>query len=794
MSGEFHSAEGNHYERPGLPWVCGHASEGEPCPLGPSRLGVCGAASECAPQLIDDRWQCNRPAHRGGPCDHGPGPRGECANASTKCAPVRSVHARRGWFTFCCTALTIGVLAIVFHSRSRDAILAPGSLASGHQQLLAGSQQQGRCKNCHAAAEDGVLKWLVATCSGGQCVGTPQSTLCLKCHESTIQPEAALLAHSVSPQLLAAVRTFRGVEETAATQQGQRELACATCHQEHHGAAHDLTAMTDAQCQTCHAQQFRDLAHGHPEFRNWPRRREPVIHFDHAAHRFQHFPKQQAKFQCASCHGSDEAGEIDGRVDYQQACASCHDQPLSDRTADGLVFLQLPMIDELAFEDAELDVGEWPEFCTGDFDGSIPPFMRLLLLADENARQGWEQVGPDFAFGDIDPDNPQEIRRAAEMVWSIKRLLYDLGARGQAAIRERLTKVLGRDVSAAEAGKLSAQLPADLLYELNATWLPNLPKEIQLRDAGQWPPLVQRVKESQEPAEVLPASSRQGEYIEGTPAWPVNPLRPVRQSATGLSEGTRAVTIRQPTIGPLTSGTAGEDGDAFPSGEPQLPRRAAMVPESAEAAGPEQEARRASGEDLAVIPGPARQRASEVSPADRVAGGGWFRDDEVFALCYRSSGHGDGFLRAWHEAQTENMRGKQSLLQQVRLHELGGCSTCHHVERAADTVASIWSTTGGLQVGGLTRFSHQPHLTQPSLRNCETCHVLDERHVQHGTSWDPDRSVMASDFQAIHKHACVGCHAGTELRSGCTTCHNYHARESALWGNLRSSAAAAANH
>ena len=791
MKDDLHSRGDSSYERPGMPWICGHSADGEPCPLGPSRLGVCGATSDCEPQLIEDRWVCNRPSHRGGPCATGPSPQGTCSRCFTKCAPVRSLRARRGWFTFCCTALTIGILAILLNVGWHAEVLAPGRLTASHEQILDGPEYQGRCKNCHAAADENVLTWLLTTCSGGQCVGTPQSTLCMKCHEQTIDVQHALQAHSLSPEVLTAVRTSRGIDEARGKQRGFQPLACATCHQEHHGSNHELTAMTDAQCQVCHAQEFRDLAHGHPEFKNWPRRRPAAIHFDHEAHGSQHFPRQQTEFVCGTCHTRDRLGEINSAVDYQQACASCHDKPLTDRDADGFVFLQLPMIDDLALEDAGINVGEWPEYCTGDFDGALPPLMRLLLMADGRARQALEQGGPNFEFGDLDPDNPEHLQMAADLVWAIKFLLYDLGSRGQTAVGERLAWVLGRDVSPAEVGKLSAQLPADLLFDLTVAWLPKLHQEIQLREIGQWPPLAERASYELGSAEIL-TDSRPGDagLDEGVRKWPVNPLRTARRPLEEAGSSSPPVTSDPSRSQPLLSEPRRMDslppevGMRLPLIPPGLTTRTAEV-----AAGHDGQAENPQAK-LAQTPDDVFDRASLGRPAERVKGGGWFRDDEVFALCYRGTGHADVFYQAWHDATALAQHAENVAFDPNMVQDLGDCRSCHHIDHEAHAGESIWSELRVARFKGLTHFSHQPHLTQPRLRDCQSCHVLAEGSSGAGTSLDPSLTSAVSDFCGITKQACIGCHATSASGGGCTTCHNYHARESSIFESMRSAARA----
>jgi hypothetical protein len=74
----------NDYARPNQAWNCGWAAEGHACPLGPTRLGICRSAHECAPYQAGDTWVCARMRAHGGPCEEGPLPDGTCCRAFQK--------------------------------------------------------------------------------------------------------------------------------------------------------------------------------------------------------------------------------------------------------------------------------------------------------------------------------------------------------------------------------------------------------------------------------------------------------------------------------------------------------------------------------------------------------------------------------------------------------------------------------------------------------------------------------------------------------------------------------------
>jgi hypothetical protein len=116
------------------------------------------------------------------------------------------------------------------------------------------------------------------------------------------------------------------------------------CHQEHHGATHDLTYMSDAACQACHQEQFHSFATDHPEFDRWPNERRTRIAFDHASHQAKHFPAEKEAFACTLCHQQAASG-FQETLGYGASCAKCHDSDLATSWETGIPFVSLPMLD-----------------------------------------------------------------------------------------------------------------------------------------------------------------------------------------------------------------------------------------------------------------------------------------------------------------------------------------------------------------------------------------------------------------------------------------------------------------
>jgi len=176
-----------------------------------------------------------------------------------------------------------------------------------------------------------------------------QNMLCLDCHfeqpdamraqrphsadEATLQLAIEKAAQQqrleMNPSRMPAMQQLASVAPPANRRGG--ELACATCHNEHEGRGHDLTAMSSTQCQACHQNQFKGFPEGHPPFTGAAGKTRPPgeandrgISFDHQAHRERYFGGES--FDCNRCHSSDQAGRFMELNSFARSCADCHTQ------------------------------------------------------------------------------------------------------------------------------------------------------------------------------------------------------------------------------------------------------------------------------------------------------------------------------------------------------------------------------------------------------------------------------------------------------------------------------------
>ena len=470
---------GSQYDRPNQRWVCGLAHEGQSCPPGPTASGDCPARSDCTPLRNGDRWQCNRSALRGGVCDTGPTPEGACGIVH-HCHPQRSLRAIRGRFVSACALVAAGGVALLLSGNWRDQAIAPGPLSRSHAQLLNRTGAAANCAACHGAATGGLGSWTASIVFEHVGKGT-QSQLCMECHGKTIASEFATAPHNLPTERLQEITAASREDASGTLRRVSRavfapgeQLACATCHREHHGSQFDLTAIGNNACQACHREHYESLAADHPEFGIWPYERRTRIVFNHASHAAKYFAEKKQSFDCASCHEEDVTRSGQLSPSYETACAKCHDEKIATSAAQGVPMLLLPILDVAALKAAGHDLGGWPERATGDFDGRLPPMMKLLLAADPAAAQAMQTLGGDFEFLDIDPDDPRQLAACAVLAKAIKQLLGQLATSGPVIVQERLATALGRPVSGAETKALVAGLSVDTLAGSAATWLPNL--------------------------------------------------------------------------------------------------------------------------------------------------------------------------------------------------------------------------------------------------------------------------------------------------------------------------------
>jgi hypothetical protein len=623
----------NRYERPGA-WICGRACEGRRCVNGPS-------------------------------------PSGHCQEANEPCVPQRSLRSWRRIFVFACTVLSAAALLVMLSKAWWTEVFAPGPLTLKHAQILNKNSRSNCCAACHEAGEKTVGDWALSLVSSNA-LQTPQSTLCLKCHQKGLDSAHALLPHGVSRERLAkhtsevagesSGRSLMNVVSIPKNERG--EIGCAACHREHHGKDHDLAAMSNQQCQTCHAKSFHSLASGHPEFTNWPFEKRSPIAFDHAGHKAKHFSAGKQEFRCQTCHVDDSRRDVKLLAGYQAACASCHEPKIKQSGEEGFKLFALPGMNVVALQEAGLSIGEWPEGISSDFDGVIPPAMALLLSADERTAKALTKI-PGGDLSAVDAANKEQVAATAAVALASKKLLYELATDGEAALARRL--------SAKDSSQLWAHLPPDVLRTAQTAWLPRLEEEMMLLREGK--PLPVRADAASAPPNVIK-----------------EPISPPKKTA----EGEDLLIPESPK--------SGNDDDLLGStSEPKTPEPATTAPQPSPTTS-------SSGWN--------RSNAS-YSIAWRPSGHGdpllkaWI---ELALKSNTKSSPAAATLRASLTKPTS----------------IGYCAQCHRPDgndKSANLTMHWHSPAREPAQKSFTKFSHRPHLIQPQLADCNHCHELSPSSV-----------------------------------------------------------------
>lgn len=481
-----------------------------------------------------DAWVCGR-ACEGRRCSSGPSPAGRCLDTDEPCAPRRSLRSQRRIFVFACTVLSLAALLVMLSKACWTEAFAPGPLTLKHAQILSKNSVSNRCAACHEAGDKTLGEWALHLAGRGS-LQTPQSSLCLKCHEQGLDSLHALLPHGVAPERLAKHTLEVAGEVGGASwnsaisipQNDRGEIGCAACHREHLGKDHDLAAISNQQCQSCHAKSFHSFASGHPEFTSWPLEKRSPITFGHAGHKAKHFPAGKQAFRCETCHVDDARRDVKLLAGFQAACASCHEPKIKQSGEEGFRLFALPGMNMAALAEAGISIGEWPEGISNDFDGVIPPAMAWLLAADGRAAKALAKI-PGGDLSAVDSASQEQVAAAAEVALASKRLLHELAGEGAAAFARRL------QLNSSETAQLWGLLPPDVLRAAQAAWFPKLETEMGLLREGQRLPTTVSTDLSppraiKEPPPAATTPDEGDDLLSGSPE-PQSPEPPVAASA-----------------------------------------------------------------------------------------------------------------------------------------------------------------------------------------------------------------------------------------------------------------------
>jgi hypothetical protein len=727
-------------------------------------------------------WRCGRT----GCCPLGPTAWGRCRE-TPGCRPRLSLRGLRGVFVASLFFATLGTLLLVMYSPWRNRLLKPGELSSPHAQALSHLSADQQCASCHDAAEVDPIAWLKIASGNLASLGDTQATRCLVCHERSFGGDAARFAHNLPPEHLAEITVrrnelvFSGGQLTLSSLAAHAigsdgKVACSTCHREHHGANANLSELTDRQCQSCHVGAFDSFEHGHPEFRNpLPSRRNRVA-FDHVAHAQKHFPGREHEFRCNQCHVDDPRGEVKRLAGFEQSCAACHSQPIQAASLEGMVAFSLPILNVEELRQSGHDIGHWPEPGQGDFDGDIPPLLRLLLSADDQAAAALERLGASF---DYSQTTPQRYDAVADLAWSYKRLLNDLANDTPGTLTTRLSKVGRGRVSAAQIEQAIRQAPPGLFAAARRRWFPDLHGDLSERST---PPLQTAVYPRLQPTETQSellaenplAKSRSASHdaIPGITWWN-EPQSTPPAAARSLELPTENARLEKPAASPDSN-----PGELL--AENPLSKIKTIKSDSALLDVPAV-APQTTANDSAMLDKPAAlsAQARQPDPLVLVSSGAWYLDDATLSIRYRSRGHADELLALMLDVAAAASHPLAAdagpLLPALRNLALSSCTSCHSIDAKNDHYAINWQASyRDASRKQFTWFSHRPHTLQPRLADCSHCHTLREESQVLANYRSTETHAHAHDFAPLTKANCVGCHTATQAGSRCTQCHSYH--------------------
>ena len=522
---EVYDFDKSHYERPNQKWVCGRLEHGCPCHVGPDKKGRCRAVNdklfECTPWKDEDRWKCARPNSLGGACEDGPSPTGVCCRQIPACQPRLSHRARRGRIIVYMMMFSASVLLIFLFGIFAKDFTSPGSLITPHSAITAKLEGQDDCSICHTAGGGNALAWVERAFAGHE-AGIQESQKCLDCHRQAGDQKGkeseslALNIHGIRGERLQKstekvskkkddVELFpfsdiTNIKQSFVTSLASREIvksekggkkeyhqvACSTCHREHHGRDFNLTKLTNEQCQTCHTVKFSSFAHGHPVFDHFPYDRRTRIMFDHTTHFQEYFEQKRQEGmknipdKCNACHKLDAGDQLMVVKTFEETCTQCHNKDVL-KVDENINVIRFPgfLMEDFYANSKQFRMrpkfSKWPSVDEED-TGEATDFMRLLLSKDKEFED--EDVAEylqTFLF-DLIAESPaneekSEIKAINMYVLMIQRLCDEIAKEDTSALKERLEKILKVSIENETLNNLFPNV-ADMLQVVQARVLP----------------------------------------------------------------------------------------------------------------------------------------------------------------------------------------------------------------------------------------------------------------------------------------------------------------------------------
>ncbi len=760
-----------------------------------------------------DKFRCGQLCHGGGMgnCPRGPRPNGTCGSGTDPCEPIKTFRAFRRFAIVMLTCLALmgaGIWGVI----DTNGFLKPGDLSHSHAVIFAGQSGANQCVACHPNAALSAGEWF-----GSEDVfhnRFAQTDSCVTCHHVKMPPDVARSPHNSSTERLTEIRSawaealssnsssdtiwnsddhqVATVSLNNKTSHAFDSIECASCHREHGGVNAIMTAMSNAQCQSCHSRTFESFRDGHPDWRQWPHAGAKVIAFDHATHQRLHFPKASPKssfgigpdaadaadaaarasdlisrssiamgraFDCRACHpgsavndgasiglariGGSNDSEPLRTVSYEIACADCHAAGLREQATQRLDLFALPTMPS----STTAELGQWPAAATGFFDGEIGPLTRWLVSEESATAQAIARLPGRASITQVDPSQGHQVQAAVVAAESIRRAMDQFATRGSNVLAERQNR------RAADAMRqVLRTVPPQLIADARRQWFDSntsvsaiLPLQYQ---------------------KSLPISARP--FFDDSDRLAQSPARPSNAAADLLDEDT------------LLDDFAGVNSDDIFAADP-------LDADPLDADPLDADPLDADPLDADPLDAPAVNVASSArseqrfDPSALLPDGGWYRDDLRLAISYRGSGHADPVLKAAVEMAASLPADDPVRSGLLASAAVASCVECH--VGATNHSGPVWKMLVGRQPPkALNKFSHRPHFNLRQLSDCSHCHKThsDTASLEEIVKLKsmPDYDPAANHgFISLGKSACISCHTQGAAGDNCTQCHHYHSQK-----------------
>ncbi|HER27590.1 MAG TPA: hypothetical protein ENI69_10820, partial [Rhodospirillales bacterium] len=143
-----------------------------------------------------------------------------------------------------------------------------------------------------------------------------------------------------------------------------------------------------------------------------------------------------------------------------------------------IAFLSLPGFDLESLQDADINIGSWPEYA----EQPLAPFMKLMLAAKGSLKNDIETL-EDIDLLDLEDAEPEVLQAVERVAWGVKELIYDLMVNGPMMIIKSVT--MSSEMTDEEASDLVSALPFEVVRSTSLKWFPNLIDELERHKAGE---------------------------------------------------------------------------------------------------------------------------------------------------------------------------------------------------------------------------------------------------------------------------------------------------------------------